>query len=132
MGRRGVAAALCAVVLWAGGPTLCPASTDRPSLDDLQAPVGWTKEQVVRGDRIFHGEAADGKCATCHGANAKGTPNGNDLTTGMWIWGDGSVQAIKATITHNLSIAPGMDGQLTPADVDAVAAYVWALGHQRR
>ena len=89
-------------------------------------------EQVLRGDRIFHGEAAGGKCSECHGWNAKGTGNGSDLTTGMWIWADGSVTGIKATILHNMSIAPGMDGELTPADVEAVAAYVWALGHQKR
>ncbi len=84
----------------------------------------------MRGDRIFHGEAAGGRCYDCHGPDAKGTPNGNDLTTGMYAWGDGSVNAIKRTITHNMAIAPGMDGDLKPADVDAVAAYVWALGRQ--
>jgi hypothetical protein len=49
----------------------------------------------------------------------------------MWVWGDRGVRMLKATILHKMSIAPGMDGQLTPADVDAVAAYVWAIGHQR-
>jgi hypothetical protein len=66
------------------------------------------------------------------GWDAKGTPVGNDLTTGMYIWGDGSVTAIKRTIMHNTAIAPRMDGNLTPADIDAVAAYVWALGRRDR
>jgi len=105
---------------------------DRPSLDSLSTPPGATREQVALGDRIFHGEAAGGKCGECHGSDAKGSPTANDLTTGMWIWGDGSVRAIKATIAHNMEMAPGMDGQLTAADVDAVAAYVWALGHQKK
>jgi mono/diheme cytochrome c family protein len=30
-----------------------------------------------------------------------------------------------------MKAAPNMDGQLTPADVDAVAAYVWAISHHR-
>ena len=102
----------------------------RPSAETLPAPLGFTREQIMRGDRIFHGEAAGGRCYDCHGPDAKGTPNGNDLTTGMYAWGDGSVNAIKRTITHNMAIAPGMDGDLKPADVDAVAAYVWALGRQ--
>ena len=31
---------------------------------------------------------------------------------------------------HNMAVAPGMDGDLKPADVDAVAAYTWALGRK--
>ena len=31
-----------------------------------------------------------------------------------------------------MKLAPGQDGDLTPADVDAVTAYVWALVHQER
>ncbi len=102
----------------------------RPSAKTLPVPLGFTREQIVLGDRVFHGEAAGGRCYNCHGLDAKGTPNGNDLTTGMYAWGDGSVNAIKRTITHNMSIAPGMDGALSAADVDAVAAYIWALGRQ--
>jgi|SRR5271166_143481 len=107
-------------------------AADRPSAQSLPVPPGGTREQVALGDRIFHGEAAGGKCSECHGRDAKGSPTGNDLTTGMWIWGDGGVRAIKATIAHNMEMAPGMDGQLSAADVDAVAAYVWALGHEKK
>ena len=92
---------------------------------------GATRDQVLLGDRIFHGEAAGGQCSTCHGRDARGTATGNDLTTGLWLWGDGSLKMIKATIHHNMAVAPGMDGQLSPADVDAVAAYVWAISHRR-
>ncbi|MGO9423548.1 c-type cytochrome [Roseiarcus sp.] len=112
-------------------PVAAHADSGRPDANVMPVPPGGTREQVLLGDKIFHGEAAGGKCAECHGADAKGTANGNDLTLGMWIWGDGSVSAIKATIGHNMKMAPGMDGRLTPADVDAVVAYVWALGHQK-
>jgi mono/diheme cytochrome c family protein len=107
------------------------ADSVRPDASALPVPPGGTREQVLLGDKIFHGEAAGGKCVECHGADAKGTADGNDLTLGMWIWGDGSLTAIKNTIGHNMKMAPGMDGNLTPADVDAVVAYVWALGHQK-
>ena len=103
---------------------------DRPLLALLPTPPGYTREQVVHGDRVFHGEAAGGRCSHCHGWDAKGTPIGNDLTTGMFIWADGSVNGIKRILDHNMAIAPGMDGELTPDDVVAVATYVWALGHQ--
>jgi hypothetical protein len=48
----------------------------------------------------------------------------------MFIWSNGSVNELKRTILHNMAVAPGMDGDLKPADVDAVAAYVWAISHQ--
>ena len=113
-------------------PVALADQTQRPPLGALHAPPNATWEQVVLGDRIFHGEAANGQCSVCHGDDAKGGANGNDLTLGMVIWGDGSFHDIKANILHNMSVAPGRDGDLTPSDVDAVAAYVWALGHQRR
>ena len=103
----------------------------RPASNSLPVPAGATREQVLRGDRIFHGEAANGKCSDCHGWDARGTGNGNDLTVGSLIWGD-SLAMIKATIMHNMAVVPGQDGDLEPADVDAVAAYVWALVHQDR
>ena len=111
------------------------AETGRPPLAALHAPPDGNMAQVALGDRIFHGEAADGKCSTCHGVDAKGTATGNDLTVGMWVWGDGSTAMLKTHIVNSLTIAPGMGGNLTPADtesVDAVTAYVWALGHQKR
>jgi mono/diheme cytochrome c family protein len=121
----GATAALCAAL-----PSASWTQTGRPSLDGLRTPIGATREQLELGDRVFHGEAAGGKCSECHGWDAKGTGNGNDLTTGMWIWGDGSLRMIKARIEHGLKVAPGMDGDLTPADVEAVSVYVWGISHQ--
>ncbi len=102
----------------------------RPPAAILPVPSGYTREHVVHGDRVFHGEAANGQCSVCHGIDGKGTPNGNDLTAGMFVWSDGSVKELKRTILHNMAVVPGMDGDLKPDDVDAVAAYVWAISHQ--
>lgn len=102
----------------------------RPPAETLPVPMGFNREHILHGDRVFHGEAANGQCSVCHGIDGKGTPNGNDLTAGMFVWSDGSVKELKRTILHNMAVAPGMDGDLKPADVDAVAAYVWAISHQ--
>jgi mono/diheme cytochrome c family protein len=102
----------------------------RPSANTLPVPSGFSREQILHGDRVFHGEAANGQCSACHGIDGKGTANGNDLTAGMFIWSDGSVKELKRTILHNMAVAPGRDGDLEPADVDAVSAYVWAISHQ--
>ncbi|MDN5003854.1 c-type cytochrome [Bradyrhizobium sp. GCM10027634] len=101
----------------------------RPPAATLPVPAGYTRDDILHGDRVFHGEAANGQCSVCHGADGKGTPNGNDLTVGMFVWSDGSVRELKRTILHNMAVAPGMDGDLKPEDVDAVAAYVWAISH---
>ncbi len=105
--------------------------------ENLPVPPGATPSEVALGSRIFHGQAAGGTCAGCHGTNGKGSPVGPDLTTGKWLWGDGSMAAITHTITGGVaqpkeyrSPMPPLGGaQLTPPDVAAVSAYVWAIGH---
>jgi glucose/arabinose dehydrogenase/cytochrome c5 len=103
----------------------------------LPTPPGATPAQVVLGERIFHGEAG-GTCEGCHGSDAKGTPQGRDLTSGKFLWGDGSVAAIARTITSGVpepkestGVMPPLGGaDLSDADVAAVADYVWALSHR--
>jgi mono/diheme cytochrome c family protein len=104
----------------------------------LPTPPGATPAQVALGDRVFHGQVGGAPCAGCHGSDAKGTPLGPDLTSGRWLWGDGSLPALTKTITDGVphpkeyeGVMPPLGGaQLSPAEVSAVAAYVWALGHQ--
>jgi mono/diheme cytochrome c family protein len=103
----------------------------------LPLPPGVAPDQVALGDRIFHGEVANGTCTGCHGSDAKGTSVGPDLTSGRWLWGDGSLEAITKVITEGVphpkrytGVMPAMGGaQLSPQDVAAVADYVWAIGH---
>jgi glucose/arabinose dehydrogenase len=104
---------------------------------ELPVPPGATAAQVALGDGIFHGRAAGGTCEGCHGSDGKGTPLAPDLTSGNWLWGDGSLTAIVRTIGEGVSCPkeyrspmPPMSGaHLSASDLEAVAAYVWALGH---
>ena len=104
----------------------------------LPTPPGATPAEVALGNRIYHGQVADGPCAGCHGSNAEGTPLAPDLTGSKWLWGDGSLQAITKTITDGVpqpknyrSPMPPMGGaQLSRSEVAAVAAYVWAISHR--
>jgi len=113
------------------------ADAGRPTPASLPVPPGATKEQVMLGDRIFHGEERDGTCAGCHGSDAKGSPQGADLTSGVWRWGDGSLEAIEQTITKGVpnprnypgTMPPLGGAELSQTDVAAVASYVWALSH---
>jgi mono/diheme cytochrome c family protein len=105
----------------------------------LTPPPGATKEQVALGDRIFHGEVANGTCAGCHGSDGRGTPVGADLTAGPWLWSDGSLDGIIKTITQGVpqpkqagGAMPPMGGTpLKPDEVKAVVAYVYAIGRHK-
>jgi glucose/arabinose dehydrogenase/mono/diheme cytochrome c family protein len=104
----------------------------------LPVPVGATKEMVALGDRIYHGQVGGAPCTGCHGANAEGTTLGPNLAAGRWLWGDGSYASIVKTITAGVpqpkqyrAPMPPMGGaQLTPDQVSAVGAYIWALSHR--
>jgi glucose/arabinose dehydrogenase len=103
----------------------------------LNPPPGATREQLALGERIFHGEASNGTCSGCHGADAGGTSVGPALNNGIWVQTDGSLDAITRIITHGVShprnytgVMPPLGGApLSQQDVAAVAAYVWAVGH---
>ena len=104
----------------------------------LPIPAGGSPDQVALGDRIFHGQTDGATCTGCHGGDGKGSAVGSDLTSGKYLWGDGSVAAIARTINSGVpkakeheGIMPPMGGaRLSPADVTALAQYVWALGHK--
>ena len=59
------------------------------------------------------------------------------LNSGHWLWSDGSLPALTATIENGVpqpkqyqGVMPPLGGApLSPRDVAAVAAYVWAVGH---
>ncbi len=103
----------------------------------LPVPPGATHEMIALGDRIYHGEVGGAPCAACHGDTGGGTTLGSDLSKNKWLWSDGSWKGITKTITDGVaapkqyrSPMPAMGGaQLTPAQAEAVAAYVWALSH---
>ena len=104
----------------------------------LPVPSGATQAMVTLGDRIYHGQVAEGTCTACHGANGTGTPLGPDLTKNKWLWSDGSWAGITKSVADGVlkpklyrSPMPAMGGsQLTPDQASAVGAYVWALSHK--
>jgi glucose/arabinose dehydrogenase/mono/diheme cytochrome c family protein len=103
----------------------------------LPVPPGASKETVAQGSQIYHAQVGTATCTGCHGADGTGTPLGPNLAAGKWQWSDGSVDGIRKTITEGVAKPknyrapmPPMGGaQLTPDQVSAVSAYVWALSH---
>ncbi len=73
-----------------------PASKGRPwSLRSIncrmsrscRSRLARTREQIVAGDKIFHGQMSDGTCLGCHGSDAKGTAQGPSLVSGNFVQG---------------------------------------------
>ena len=70
----------------------------------------------------------------------RSTPLGPDLTDKKWLWSNGSYAGIAKTITDGVpqpkeyrSPMPPMGGaQLTPTQVNALAAYIWSVSHSAR
>lgn len=100
----------------------------------LPVPPGASPDQVALGDQIFHQKT----CAGCHSTDGQGSSVGSNLTTGQYLWSDGSVQGIRTTIQHGVpkpknhtgAMPPEGGAQLSQADLAAVSDYVWALGHR--
>jgi glucose/arabinose dehydrogenase len=138
-GTDKVAAAAPAVASATASATTSPPEGTHPNAGTLPVPPGATKEQVALGDRIFYGQASSGTCSGCHGMDAGGSPQGPPLNSGHWMWSDGSLAGIRATIEKGVPQPKQYEGVMPPLggaplskdDLAAVAAYVWAIGHAR-
>jgi mono/diheme cytochrome c family protein len=137
-----VEAAAGAVATAATAPPAVPpegVNPDAGSLANLPIPPGSSPDQLALGRKIFHGEVAGATCVGCHGADGKGTPLGADLTSGSFLWSDGSVTGIAGTIktgvaepkNHTGAMPPYGGVELKDNELNAVAAYVWALSHRK-
>jgi mono/diheme cytochrome c family protein len=111
-------------------------ATDTTPAATPAGPDQITPTLIALGDSIFAGKAAGGICYTCHGADAKGTQLGPDLTDPQWLNGDGSyafiVQMITAGVATPKQFAapmPPFGQMLTPEQIHATAAYVYSLTH---
>ncbi len=128
--RKDIAATMAAVqvdrAVWIDKLAAAP-------LDEIEQDPDLLEFAVAGGRAAF----AD-NCAPCHGAGGAGGPGYPNLLDDSWIWG-GTLDAILTTIVHGvrwprddetrLSEMPrfGVDGLLTPAQIDDVAEYVLSL-----
>ena len=136
---KGIEAAPASATHAEAAPAVLPPEGIHPDAGaKLVPPSGATQAQVDLGEKIFSGEVAGATCAGCHGAGGIGTPVGPNLTSGKWLWGDGSLASITDTISNGVpepkkhpGAMPPMGGvTLSKEDLGAVAAYVWAIGHK--
>lgn len=107
-----------------------------PGAGTQQLPKGVTMELIREGRDVY---AGSGNCGTCHGASARGIRHlGSDLTDDAWAHADGSYPSILSRIERGVSaeesstgvpMPPGGGSGLGRHQLEAVAAYVWALSH---
>lgn len=137
-GTRRVCSSLASGLAFLALCTTARGQQSRPAPPATEAIESITSGMLALGDSIFHGKLAGGMCFACHGAEAKGTPGlAPDLTNGKWLHGDGTYAFIVHTVETGVPepkqaaapMLPMGGAQLTPAQVHAVAAYVYSLTH---
>ncbi len=106
----GPGAAVLAVVGLALGGTLAAHAQDRPETN----PLAGDAAAIRQGQNIYRG-----RCAVCHGIDAKGF-RGSDLTTGDWVHGGSDAQIAKTILT-------GVPGTEMPANPNLSEDEVWML-----
>jgi glucose/arabinose dehydrogenase/cytochrome c5 len=128
----------------AGLHTVAPIAppVGKPAVANPPPPEGLHKDAGTAslGSQVFSGQVGGAACTGCHGSDAKGTPLGPDLTSGKYLWSDGTVAGIQKTISTGVpnprnyrGPMPPMGGaQLSPEQLAAVASYVHRLGHPRQ
>lgn len=95
-------------------------------------PAGVDTTTVEEGRRLYV------VCAVCHGLDGHGTGLGPSLRDGQWRHISGTLEEIamitRSGVTSPVEFPIPMPvmggGDYTPEEVQAVAAYVFALGHE--
>jgi len=91
--------------------------------------------KIALGQRLYAGEIAGAGCAGCHGPAGEGTSVGPNLVDREWLWGNGDVIDIRATIVSGVArpkrfpapMPAGGGVSLTGDQADAIAAYLVSL-----
>jgi cytochrome c oxidase cbb3-type subunit 3 len=84
--------------------------------DSAQAGMGQTKFAV---------------CAACHGLDGKGnqTLGAPNLTDKTWLHGGGEAAIVAMVQNGKVNQMPSQKDRLTPSQIHALTAYVWAFSH---
>ncbi len=86
-----------------------------------------SKERFAKGLEVFN----HSQCATCHGEDASGGPNGPNLRDRWWLHGN-TMEAITTVIREgaNENKMPANKGKLSNQDIANLAIYLVALNKQ--
>jgi mono/diheme cytochrome c family protein len=101
-------------------------------------PPGMTLDMIRAGDQLFH---AKGGCFVCHGSEGQGMPAAGDAITNSLSYVQHDWRQIDSLVTAGLPDAytrspiamppRGARSDLTDAEIQRIAAYVWAISAVR-
>jgi cytochrome c5 len=101
-------------------------------------PSGMTLDMIRDGDLLFHGKAG---CFVCHGTEGQGMPAAGDAITNSLAYVQHDWRQIDSLITAGLPDAytrspiamppRGARSDLSDAEIQRIAAYVWAISGVR-
>jgi mono/diheme cytochrome c family protein len=122
----------------APSPASGPAASTAASRPSNALPSNVTPAMIAMGDSIFHARG----CRNCHGADAKGTARGPDLTDATMLQVNGTFDDFVRIITDGVPATAikdashtspmparggGRPAPLTDDQIRAVAAYAFTL-----
>ncbi|GIV80372.1 MAG: hypothetical protein KatS3mg050_4766 [Litorilinea sp.] len=96
----------------------------------LTTPVQISQDMIEQG-RLVYREA--GTCFACHGAQLEGGPIAPNLNDNQWKNGSGDYADILNVIRNGVpgTAMAAYPGGISDEQAQQVAAYVWAVAHQR-
>lgn len=113
-------------------PPLSPSEID--DLTDYVLSLGGKPadpDATLRGRALF---ADKGQCFDCHSGDGKGDSaiGAPDLTDDVWLYGDGSRDAIIQSISRGRhGTCPAWENRLSPATIRALSVYIYTRSHPR-
>ncbi len=101
-------------------------------IDDVAAYIRHISHQAADPAAVERGRAQfkTAGCWDCHGPDGGGDTSigAPNLTDKIWLYGDGSIDAIKTTITYGRhGEMPAFTGRITPFQVRSVSVYIASL-----
>jgi mono/diheme cytochrome c family protein len=101
-------------------PAAAPASPASPPAASTVANAVKTLQPVLAGASIY-----SARCAACHKANGGGVRDGMfPALAGNTLVTAADPKDVLATIAHGRNMMPSWKGQLSAADIAAVATYI--------
>jgi len=138
-----VAPVVAAIAIAACGGSAGSGSAGAPAPSAPPRPAAVTPANIALGDSLFNTNNAP--CQRCHGQKGVGATNGPSLVAGPWLHSTGSFDEIVSTITTGVPRTSIKDAtrrfqmnprggpmNLTDAQVQAIAAYVWSISRDKK
>ena len=103
----------------------------REQITDVADFVLSLSGQTAGGEAIARGQAIFAEnCATCHGADGKGSQEvgAKNLANGIWLYGGDRATVIDTVTNARNSSMPAWNARLDPTAIKMLAIYVHSLG----